>query len=117
MKQKILHIRTVLLQVDKLLKEYTYLLCKKVNFSIIGAILHNLCLRKISIKNKLLIILFLILMRERESSSSSSVFFLELSLFWRTCMSQVLMNDVRFLRISKPFKLVIIFRIARQIFR
>lgn len=68
---------------------------------------------EVSIKNKLLIILFLILIRERESS----VFFLELSLFWRTCMSQVLMNDVRFLRISKPFKLVIIFRIARQIFR
>lgn len=69
---------------------------------------------EVSIKNILLIILFLILMRERERESS--VFFLELSLFWRTSMSQVLMNDVRFLRISKPFKLVIIFRIARQIF-
>lgn len=69
---------------------------------------------EVSIKNKLLIILFFDSdKRERESS----VFFLELSLFWRTCMSQVLMNDVRFLRISKPFKLVIIFRIARQIFR
>lgn len=70
---------------------------------------------EVSIKNILLIILFLILMRERERESS--VFFLELSLFWRTSMSQVLMNDVRFLRISKPFKLVIIFLIARQIFR
>lgn len=50
MKQKILHIRTVLLQVDELLKEYTYLLCKRVNFSIIGAILHNLCLLKFLLK-------------------------------------------------------------------
>lgn len=62
MKQKILHIRTVLLQVDKLLKEYTYLLCKRVNFSIIGAILHNLCLRKFLLK----INYFYNLIRERE---------------------------------------------------
>lgn len=116
MKQKIQHIRTVLLQVDKLLKEYTYLLCKRVNFSIIGAILHNLCLRKFLLKiNYFYNSFFYSDKRERERESS--VFFLELSLFWRTCMSQVLMNDVRFLRISKPFKLVIIFRIARQIFR